>query len=344
MDNEDDLHLVIKNQDKEINLYKKRLSICTSQRQEMQLVMEQSRKLLENVLEEETLNQLKMFRKFVPKEFLQSLNKQSILDIKLGDHVQREMTILFSDIRGYSTLSENISAEDIFNFINAFLKRVEPPIHTHNGFVEKFIGDAILALFYTAEDALDAGIEMQHALRNYNISRVKRSYSPIKIGIGLHHGLTTFGIVGVDERMQGTVLSDAVNTSARLESLTKLYDSALILSESTLLEVWKKDKYKFRYLGKARVPGKMEKIKIFENLDAEEEQQGELKYKTKSYFEKGINLFYEQSFAEASVEFSRVLKVIPKEKAAELYFKQCAEYMIHGVPQEWDGAITHSKD
>jgi len=333
----------IKILEKEIRVLKKKLSICMGQRDEMQTVMEQSRKLLENVLEEETLNQRNMFRKFVPKELLQTLEKKNILDIQLGDHVEREMTILFSDIRSFTTLSESMSSQESFNFINAFLKRVEPPINRHNGFIDKFIGDAIMALFYTPDEAIDAGINMQKALRIYNDSRVKKSFSPIKIGIGLHTGSTIMGIIGVETRLQGTVIADAVNIAQRMENMTKYYHSALLITSYTLSKIQKLEKYRYRHLGRAHAAGKKELIDIYEILDAEDENTAELKFKSKKNVEDGLKLFFERNFAEASVEFTKALKLYPKDNAADVYLKLSAEYMIHPVPEDWDGSIVHVK-
>lgn len=340
----EELKELLQTREKEIRSLNKKLSLCLKQREELQTIMEHSRKLLESVLQEETLNQLTMFRKFVPIEFLETLGKKNILDIQLGDHVELEMTILSSDIRSFATLSETMSSEDNFKFINAFLKRIEPPIHDNKGFIDKFIGDAVMALFYTSDQAIDAGIAMQKSIRNYNELRSQNSFASIKIGVGLHTGLTTLGIVGVENRLQGTVIADAVNLASRIESLTKLYGSALLVSGFTLSRIQNAAKYRHRYLGKVRVPGKSEINEIYEILDAEEEEIGNLKFQSKDNLELGLRFFFEKKFPEASVEFSKALAIFPTDKASNFYFKQCAEFMIQGgVSPNWDGAVTHIK-
>jgi class 3 adenylate cyclase len=111
--------------------------------------------------------------RFIPCQFLQFLDKKSIVDVKLGDSVQKEMSVLFADIRDFTTLSESITPEDNFKFINAYLTRMEPVIVAHQGFIDKYIGDAIMALFSgNADDALKAGIAMLHRLAEYNQHRL----------------------------------------------------------------------------------------------------------------------------------------------------------------------------
>jgi len=339
----DDLQKQLKALEKENKLLSKKLSLCNAQREDTEIVMNQTRLLLENVLKEETLSQLNMFRRFVPQEFLTTLNKKSIIDIYLGDHVEREMTILFSDIRSFTKLSESMSPEDNFNFINAYLKYIEPGIYKNHGFIDKYIGDAIMALFYSADDAIQAGIDMLVALYEYNKKRIKKSYVPIQIGIGLHTGSTMIGIIGVEQRMQSTVISDAVNAASRIESLTKYFDAVLLVSGVTVQKV-PKDKYRSRFLGKVKVVGKNEDLSIFEIIDAETPEVAELKMSSAPFLEKGLDLFFKRKFAEASVEFTNALGKYPNDKAAMLYLKLCADYMINRPPENWDAtAIFQSK-
>jgi len=127
--------------------------------------------------------------RFVPREFLKFLKRESIVDARLGDSVQAEMTIMFADIRSFTSLSESMSPRDNFDFINSYLSRVGPVIRQYNGFIDKYIGDGIMALFPNcAEDAVQAAIEMQQQVKIYNKHRQNSGYQPISIGIGLHTG------------------------------------------------------------------------------------------------------------------------------------------------------------
>lgn len=336
MENEDSK---LKSLEKENIVLRRKLDHSTSERADLEVFLAQTRKLLETVaqerLTEEAQKQLNMFRKFVPQEFLQSLNKEHWLDVELGDHVEYDMTVLFTDIRSFTSLSEKMSIEENFGFINSYLHYVYPPIRQHGGFVDKFIGDAIMALFYQPNDAIQAGIAMHKALSEYNIERIQQSLLPINIGIGLHRGKLMLGVIGVEQRMQGTVISDAVNLASRLESLTKLYGTALLVSQDVL----KNDGhlYSTRFLGKVKVVGKSQEIEIFEILAAESDDILEKKTACKPIFEEGLKLYFEKRFPEASVQFAQGLKVYPDDKAAKLYLKNCALYMINGVPEGWDG-------
>ena len=173
---------------------------------------------------EDMLRQNKAFVRFVPREFLRFLEIESIVDVKLGDAVQKEMSILFTDIRSFTSLSESMTPQENFNFINGYLGRVGPVIRSRGGFIDKYIGDAVMALFpERPEDAIDAAIELQCTVELYNRHRNNSGYDPISIGIGIHTGSIMLGMIGEAERMEGTVISDAVNMASRLEGMTKEY-------------------------------------------------------------------------------------------------------------------------
>ena len=164
--------------------------------------------------------------RFVPHAFLAIVGKPSIVDVELGDNKRQNMTVLFSDIRNFTTLSEKMTPDENFAFINTFLERMGPVIRAHNGFIDKYIGDAIMALFNNADDALCAGLAMHDALEGFNAERVASGLEPIAIGVGLNTGSLMLGTIGEKHRMDGTVISDAVNLASRIESLTKEYASA----------------------------------------------------------------------------------------------------------------------
>ncbi len=187
---------------------------------------------------------LNSYSRFVPREFLKCLNKQNILDVRLGDQALKEMTILFSDIRSFTSLSEKMTPRESFNFLNSYLKRMNPFIWNNNGFIDKYIGDAIMALFPDGEEsALSAAIEMIKYLPIYNSHRSNCGYAPIEIGIGIHSGAVMIGTIGHETFMQGTVISDAVNLSSRLERLTKLYGVSLIVSNNIIFGLKDPTKY-----------------------------------------------------------------------------------------------------
>lgn len=280
----------------------------------------------------------KVYERFVPREFLDFLKKASIIEVKPGDQVQREMTILFLDIRDFTSLSEKMTPQQNFNFLNSFLNQITPVIREHNGFIDKYIGDAVMALFpHNPEDALKAAIKMCKVTERHNLKLRALNYPLIKIGIGIHTGRLMLGILGDKERMQSTVISDSVNLASRLEGLSKTYGTSIILSKHTLLRISNTKNYNFRFVGKIQVKGKNNAISVYEILDGEKVEMLKLKLKTKQDFEKGLTFYQTKKFAEASVQFNRVLEFNPDDKATRLYFERCAQLMVHGVPDNWDG-------
>lgn len=270
--------------------------------------------------------------RFVPREFLKFLKRESIVDARLGDSVQAEMTIMFADIRSFTSLSESMSPRDNFDFINSYLTRVGPVIRQYNGFIDKYLGDGIMALFPNSpEDAVQAAIEMQQQVKIYNKHRQNSGYQPISIGIGLHTGTLMLGTIGEAERMESTVISDAVNLASRVEGLTKLYGVGIVASVQTLCRIDDPQHYKCRFLDRVQVKGKQTPVAVFEIYDGDSDTMIELKTQTQTYFEQGIFFHYQQQFAQARQMFLRVLQVNKQDKAAQFYAERCDTLMKNGV-------------
>jgi len=209
------------------------------------------------------------YQRFVPRQFLHFLEKLSIIDVELGDQVQLEMSVLFSDIRDFTTLSEKMTPKDNFQFINAYLSRMEPAILENNGFIDKYIGDAIMALFSgSADEAVNAGLAMLQQLQLYNQERVESGETPIKIGIGINTGNLMLGTVGGQNRMDTTVISDAVNLASRVESLTKNYGVSLLITQHTYARLLNPSHYVIRPIDTVKVKGKSELVTVYEVLNA----------------------------------------------------------------------------
>jgi signal transduction histidine kinase/ligand-binding sensor domain-containing protein/class 3 adenylate cyclase len=287
------------------------------------------------------LNLLKInsaYERFIPRDFLYTLGKESIINVKLGDHVEGEMTILFLDIRSFTSISEGMSPEENFNFLNSYLKTIIPCIRNRNGFVDKFIGDAVMAIFpRQPEDAVLASIDALKKLEIYNRERINRGDFPIKIGIGIHTGSLMLGAIGDEKRMDGTVISDAVNLAARLEELTKYYGTSLIVSDQTMSTILSHEIYNHRFLGKVQVKGKKNVVKIHEVYDGETKEILELRNRTKDCFESGLKKYFNKEFAEAVVFFKEVMKINPDDKAARLYLERSAKFVVEGIPRGWKG-------
>ncbi|GAB4193646.1 MAG: hypothetical protein Fur006_38830 [Coleofasciculaceae cyanobacterium] len=264
------------------------------------------------------------FSRFVPSQFLQLLDKKSIVDVQIGDQVHKEMSVLFSDIRDFTTLSESMTPEDNFKFINAYLSRMEPALIENQGFIDKYIGDGIMALFSgNADDALLAGIAMLQRLAQYNQHRINYGYIPIKIGIGINTGKLMLGTVGGKNRMDGTVISDAVNLAARLESLTKEYGVSLLITHHTLARLQNPTEYNIRFIDKVKVKGKSKAVAVFEVFDGDEAQCKANKLATKTIFEEGLFFYHQHSITKATQRFEEVLRLNPRDSVAQIYQSRC---------------------
>ena len=264
------------------------------------------------------------YGRFVPHEFIQLLDKDSVVDLALGDHVEKEMSILFSDIRGFTSISEAMSPQENFDFINAYLSRMEPIIAKHRGFIDKYIGDAIMALFPTGvEQAVQAAIQMLQRLTEYNETRGRPGRPTLRIGIGIHTGVLMLGTVGGENRMDGTVIADAVNLASRTEGLTKTYGAALLITEQVYDKLNDPKQYKIRVIDHVRVKGKTNAVTVLEVFDADSAEQVQLKLNSLHDFETGCRCYQVHDIKQAHDYFSRVLTANPEDKAAQVYLERC---------------------
>ncbi|XWK90590.1 MAG: response regulator [Phormidium sp.] len=281
------------------------------------------------------------YERFVPHNFLKFLEKESIIDVRLGDQVQQKMTVMFSDIRSFTTLSESMTPQENFNFINSYLSRVSPLIRKNQGFIDKYIGDAIMALFpESALDAVLAAIAMQQEMVIYNQHQQKSDFPPIEIGIGLHTGKLMLGTIGEAERMETTVIADAVNLASRLEGLTKLYGVGILVSEHTIAQLGNFSKINYRFLDRVRVKGKSEPVAVYEVYDPELTPSNLLKSETRELFEQAFDAYTQQYFTESKQQFQEILRINPDDKAAIIYIERCQNYHQYGVKNGWKGVTN----
>ncbi|AFZ09940.1 adenylate/guanylate cyclase [Oscillatoria nigro-viridis PCC 7112] len=291
----------------------------------------QNSKLYTEVRENESrLAQLnKAYERFIPHQFLQFLEKSSIIDVELGDQVQLEMSVLFSDIRDFTTLSETMTPEDNFKFINSYLSRMEPVINENHGFIDKYIGDAIMALFSgEADNAVKAGIAMLHRLAEYNEYCAKAGCAPIQIGIGINTGSLMLGTVGGPNRMDGTVISDAVNLASRVESLTKNYGVALLITQPTYTRLKNPSQYAIRTLDTVKVKGKSEAVTIYEVFDADPPEIKQPKLATLELFAEARALYSGGKSFEAARLFEECWRHNPGDRVAKMYWERCESALV----------------
>jgi class 3 adenylate cyclase len=276
----------------------------------------------------DTINDLKhtnlSIERFVPRAFLAIVGKPKIVDVELGDNKREEMSILFSDIRSFTTLSESMTPDENFAFINAYLEHVGPVIRDHNGFIDKYIGDAIMALFTNVDDALRAGLAMLAALDQFNTERRAASHQPIAIGIGINTGSLMLGTIGERDRMDGTVISDAVNLAARVESLTKDYEVPFLISEHTWRQLCDPKAYDIRPIDVVVVKGKMRPVTIFEVYQRDPPSERAAKGRTRDLLQSGIEALANRDATAAQRCFRECLKLAPDDAAAKNLLKRCA--------------------
>jgi class 3 adenylate cyclase len=293
--------------------------------------------------------------KFVPNEFLRALGRESITEVVLGDQAQREVTILFTDVRDYTSLAEAMTPEENFKFVNALFSRMGPVIRRHGGFVNQYLGDAIMAIFPgSPQDGLQAAVAMQQALTKYNEQRKAKGRQVIRMGIGLHTGSLAMGIIGDEKRMDAATIADSVNTAARIEGLTKHYGVSILLSEDSLGkldpdshrdgngkseggEITEQSIFNLRYLGKVQVKGRREPVGIYECFDGDAPEIIAEKLQTKPDFEKGLAHFLARDFPEAVGAFNGVLKVNKEDHPARLFLNKSSRLTVEGVPDDWTG-------
>lgn len=276
------------------------------------------------------------FGRFVPHEFLESLGRKDVMEVALGDQVEREVTVLFSDIRSYTTLSEQMTPKENFDFLNGYLGRVGPIIQENGGFVNQYYGDGIMALFMgKAEEAVAAAISIQQAVASYNLERIAKDRLPIKIGIGIHSGSLMMGVIGDTLRMDAGVVSDSVNTAARMEGLTKQFGVNILLSETTASQL--PETVQLRSLGKVLVKGRKAPIGIYDCYGGDPPEIIQAKFTTASRHEEALRFYLGKSFVPALRIWDELREDCPDDQVLIRFQAMCKQCLLEGVPDDWAG-------
>jgi predicted ATPase/class 3 adenylate cyclase len=278
------------------------------------------------------------YQRFVPRQFLGILDRRAITDVVLGDRAQREMTVLFSDIRQFTRLSEAMAPDETFAFINRYLGRMVPAIESHHGIVDKYLGDAVMALFpRQADDALEAAIAMLHALAQLNEDLRAEERAPLQIGIGLHYGQLMMGTVGVRGRMDATVIGDAVNVASRIQNSTRAYGLSLLLTAQVRDRLEFPGHFALREIDRVRVVGREEPVILFESFDADAPAVGLAKREDTPLLAGMIDNYRRRRFDDAAACAQRILARTPDDMVARLYMARCENIAHAGLPENWDG-------
>ncbi|MAJ43215.1 MAG: hypothetical protein CMF96_00535 [Candidatus Marinimicrobia bacterium] len=262
------------------------------------------------------------FKKFVPFELIDSLNRRDITETKLGDHVEKFMTVLFLDIRNYSDFAETMAPKDNFIFLNTFLNRMEPIVKQHKGYVNKFEGDGFMALFdESVMDAVKCANQLLDKVYIHNyLKRNDVDYKPIEIGIGINSGHVMKGIIGSNTRMEGTVISETVNLASRVEQLNKKFKSSILLSEFSWLKLNKKNQFLIRKVSEENIRGKSRAIDIYELYNNNED--GLSNYNIQEEFKEIIYNYNKFDFKNALKLLSEYINKYPNSLYAQEYLNR----------------------
>lgn len=279
----------------------------------------------------------KAVERFVPYEFLHLLDRTSIRDVDRGDNAGQVMDVLFCDLRSFTTIIESLEPEQAFAFINDYLSYMEPQIRKHKGFVNSYLGDAYLALYYGGGDeTLRSAIAMMRSLEQFNAEQGHVPNMEIRAGIGVHSGSLMLGTIGGLDRLDSGVIGDPVNTASRVEGMTKMYGTPLLISEATYRRIESLDEFRIRELDRVVAKGKTEAIRLYEVLDGLPEVQAERKWATREAFAAALALYREGRFEDALAAFRRHLGEVPEDAPARLYTERCQGH-IDSPPVAWTG-------
>jgi predicted ATPase/signal transduction histidine kinase/CheY-like chemotaxis protein/class 3 adenylate cyclase len=281
------------------------------------------------------------YERFVPVEFLRFLARRSIIDIELGDNTEKKMSVMFSDIRAFTSLAENMTPSESFSFISDYFRRLGPLVRDNEGFLNQYLGDGMMALFpRTPDDAVNAAIAMQQELDRFNAERAGRGESTIQTGIGLHSGDLVLGIIGDKHRRSGNVVSDAVNLASRIEGLTGHYGIRIAASREMIQQLRAPAEVPHRELDIVWVKGKDRPVAVCEIFAGDPPDSIALKTQTRVTFEGAVAAYRQGAFAEARDAFAEVLRAHPADNVAQIFHDRCARYLATGAPAEWAGIET----
>jgi adenylate cyclase len=287
-----------------------------------------------------------MYR-YMTQELAEELLKLD--DAKLGGD-RKEVSILFSDIRGYTTLTENLQAEEVVSMLNEYFESMVEAVFKYKGTLDKYIGDAIMAVYGSplplqehAWMAVQTSIEMRHRLAEFNTRRFAANKPKINIGIGVNSDTVISGNIGSSKRMEFTAIGDGVNLGSRLESVSKQYGCDIIISDNTYQPC--KDHVWARELDFIRVKGRNEPVAIYELIGLRTDSISSKKLQVVELYYKGRNFYLNRKFEDAKAEFTKVLQIDKNDQAARLHLKRC-EHWLKNPPSDtdWDDGVWTFKE
>jgi len=261
--------------------------------------------------------------RFVPNELLRILDIDDLRRVRSGYRVEREMTVLISDIRGYTTMLEDMNVAEASNLAMGFLRAVELPIIGYNGMIQDVRGDEIVAVFDSESDAVRAGLAMLRSLREHNRERTALGSEELRAGIGINTGAVGVGLVGGVNRMVLTIIGDAVNLAARIESTNKRYGSALLISGATYARLADTEEFDVRRMERVMVVNRRRPVTIYEVYNEDSAPVRAAKRSAQPAFDQAFTLFDAGDVAAACVAFERCRQLLPDDSVAPLHLAHC---------------------
>ncbi|MBF0368702.1 MAG: adenylate/guanylate cyclase domain-containing response regulator [Magnetococcales bacterium] len=285
------------------------------------------------------------FKKFIPAEFLDRLGRDGVEEVILGDSSNENVAVFFADIRDFTSLMEDMTYEENFRFLNGYLKFIGPIVTEHHGFIDKYIGDSIMALFASRKsnvvrNAIGAAIDMQSILHTYNGYRKKCSYRAISTGIGIHTGSVSLGTVGFEDRMDTTVVGDTVNLASRMEGLTKKYGLDIAIPESDLLKLKNPHDFDVRIVDTVRVVGRKNPVTICEIFNHQAQPRREAKLATMGRYRDGWEAYRQGHWTDAIRLFREVQEKVQEDRALAILVERCEKFQQRPPPEPWEGIIV----
>ena len=272
-----------------------------------------------------------MMYRYMTQEVAEQLLESG--DAELGGDL-KDVSVLFSDIRSYTSLTEGMEAEEVVDMLNEYFEGMVDAIFRHKGTLDKYIGDAIMAVFGSplplqdhAWCSVQTAIEMRQGLAEFNKGRQAAGKQQIKIGIGIHSDSVVSGNIGSSKRMELTSIGDGVNVGSRLEGTTKQYGCDIIISENTYRLC--ADQVYTRYLDFITVKGKSEPIRIHELVGLRSEPIDPKMLKVIEHYERGREYYDNRKFTQAVFEFATILEIDPTNLAAQMHLGRCGEFLTN---------------
>ncbi|PWB67238.1 MAG: adenylate/guanylate cyclase domain-containing protein, partial [Betaproteobacteria bacterium] len=282
-----------------------------------------------------------LFGTYVPKELVEEMSKNPGEYSMKGE--SREMTVLFSDVRDFTSISEGLTPEGLKDLMNAYLTAMTEHVQKRRGTIDKYIGDAIMAFWGAplqdpdhATHALETAIDMQKGLRDLDAPFMKRGWPALHIGVGLNCGTMNVGDMGSKFRRSYTVMGDSVNLASRLESLTKQYGVGILVTENI---VRKAPGFVYREIDKVQVKGKHEGVAIYEPVGRQGEVGPESVAEVER-FHKGLEMYRSQRWDEAEQVIKALAFASPEAKLYRLYLDRIAHFRQSPPPKNWDGVFV----